>query len=159
MVKRLRHRPFTAVTRVRFPLESLWRHSQVVRHGSATPLSSVQIRLSPLIYSLKLLEIKEFFIYKNKYERGSCMSKGIGGKNNWALFLLLLAGIVLGGFIGELTSGVAGLSWLNYGQSFGFSNPIVLNLGILVITFGLTIKITIASIVGVVLAIIIYRLL
>ena len=24
MVKRLRHRPFTAVTRVRFPLESLW---------------------------------------------------------------------------------------------------------------------------------------
>lgn len=87
------------------------------------------------------------------------MSKGIGGKNNWALFLLLLAGIVLGGFIGELTSGVTGLSWLNYGQSFGFSNPIVLNLGILVITFGLTIKITIASIVGVVLAIIIYRLL
>lgn len=87
------------------------------------------------------------------------MSKGIGGKNNWALFLLLLAGIVLGGFIGELTNGVAGLSWLNYGQSFGFSNPIVLNLGILVITFGLTIKITIASIVGVVLAIIIYRLL
>ena len=87
------------------------------------------------------------------------MSKGIGGKNNWALFLLLLAGIVLGGFIGELTSGVTGLSWLNYVQSFGFSNPIVLNLGILVITFGLTIKITIASIVGVVLAIIIYRLL
>lgn len=87
------------------------------------------------------------------------MSKGIGGKNNWALFLLLLAGIVLGGFIGELTSGVTGLSWLNYGQSFGFSNPIVLNWGILVITFGLTIKITIASIVGVVLAIIIYRLL
>ena len=50
MVKRLRHRPFTAVTRVRFPLESfftkdriyinmvLWRSSQVVRHRSATPL-------------------------------------------------------------------------------------------------------------------------
>ena len=87
------------------------------------------------------------------------MSKGIAGKNNWALFLLLLAGIVLGGFIGSLAAGVPFLSWLNYGQSFGFSNPIVLNLGILVITFGLTIKITIASIVGVVLAIIIYRLL
>ena len=29
------------------------------------------------------------------------MSKGIAGKNNWALFLLLLAGIVLGGFIGS----------------------------------------------------------
>lgn len=87
------------------------------------------------------------------------MSKSITGKNNWALFLLLLAGIVIGGFIGELTKGIAGLSWLNYGQSFGFADPIILNLGILVITFGLTIKITIASIVGVVVAIIIYRLL
>ena len=86
------------------------------------------------------------------------MSRGIAGKNNWALFLLLLAGIVVGGFIGSLTAGVPGLSWLNYGQSFGFANPIVLDLGILVITFGLSIHITIASIIGVLLAIIIYRL-
>lgn len=87
------------------------------------------------------------------------MSKGIAGKNKWALFLLLLSGILLGGFIGELTKGVAGLSWLNFGQSFGFMNPIALDLGILVITFGLNIHITIASIIGVLLAIIIYRLL
>lgn len=40
------------------------------------------------------------------------MSKGIAGKNNWALFLLLLAGIVLGGFIGSLAAGVPFLSWL-----------------------------------------------
>ncbi|MCI8390376.1 MAG: DUF4321 domain-containing protein [Roseburia sp.] len=86
------------------------------------------------------------------------MSKGIAGKNNWALFLLLLSGIMLGGFIGNLTAGIPGLGWLNYGQSFGFASPIVLDLGILVITFGLTIKITIASIVGVLIAIIIYRL-
>lgn len=78
-------------------------------------------------------------------------------KNKWALFLLLLAGIVLGGFIGSLTSGVNALSWLNYGQSFGLQQPIVLDLGILVLTFALTIKITIASIIGVILAIIIYR--
>ena len=83
------------------------------------------------------------------------MSKGIAGKNNWALFLLLLAGIVLGGFIGSLAAGVP----LNYGQTFGFANPIVLDLGILVITFGLSIKITIASIIGVLIAIIIYRFL
>ena len=87
------------------------------------------------------------------------MSKGIAGKNNWALFLLLLTGIVLGGFIGELTKGLSGLGWLNYGQSFGFADPIVLNLGILVISFGLTIKISIASIIGVIIAIFIYRLL
>ena len=75
------------------------------------------------------------------------------------VILILLAGIVLGGFIGNLASGVSFLSWLNYGQTFGFANPIVLDLGILVITFGLSIKITIASIIGVLIAIIIYRLL
>lgn len=85
--------------------------------------------------------------------------KGHVGKNTWALFLLLLAGIVLGGFIGMLAEGVPALSWLSYGQTFGFDNPIVLNLGLLVITFGLNIKITIASILGVVISIIIYRLL
>ncbi len=85
--------------------------------------------------------------------------KGHAEKNTWALFLLLLAGIVLGGFIGMLAEGVPALSWLSYGQTFGFDNPIVLNLGLLVITFGLNIKITIASILGVVISIIIYRLL
>lgn len=85
--------------------------------------------------------------------------KGTRGKNSWALFLLLLTGIVLGGFIGMLSEGVSALSWLSYGQSFGLDKPIILNLGLLVITFGLSIKITIASIIGVVIAIIIYRFL
>lgn len=78
-------------------------------------------------------------------------------KNGWSLFLLLLTGIVLGGFIGWLAKDVAYLSWLNYGQQFGFSEPFNLNLGILKITFGLTIKITMASIIGVLLAIIVYK--
>ena len=85
--------------------------------------------------------------------------KGTGSKNVWALFLLILAGIVLGGFIGMLSESVPALSWLNYGQSFGLDKPIVLNLGLLVITFGLTIKITIASIIGIIAAVIIYRFL
>ena len=85
--------------------------------------------------------------------------KRAGGKNSWALFLLMLAGIVLGGFIGTLTADMPGFAWLNYGQSFGFDNPIVLNLGILVITFALDIKITIASIIGLVISAIIYRFL
>ena len=75
-------------------------------------------------------------------------------KNNWACFLLILAGIVIGGFIGNLLP----VAWLNYGQSFGLSSPVVLDLGILCITFGLSIKITVASIIGIILAVIIYRL-
>ncbi|MCI8567260.1 MAG: DUF4321 domain-containing protein [Lachnospiraceae bacterium] len=79
------------------------------------------------------------------------------GKNNWTLFLLLLAGVVLGGFLGSLAQSVAWLDWLNYGQTFGLQNPIVLELGILVLTFGLTIKITIAGIIGLLVGIIVYR--
>lgn len=78
-------------------------------------------------------------------------------KNAWALALLILCGIVLGGFIGMLTQNIPALSWLNYGQSFGLSSPITLDLGILVISFGLSIKITIASIIGVIVSIIIYK--
>ena len=78
-------------------------------------------------------------------------------KNGWVLLIMLLSGIVLGGFIGMLTANVSCLSRLNYGQSFGLENPIVLDLGLLILTFGLTIHISIASILGVVLAIIIYR--
>ena len=45
--------------------------------------------------------------------------KGAGGKRLGFYFLLLLAGVVLGGFIGELAKGVPALSWLGYGQSLG----------------------------------------
>ena len=78
-------------------------------------------------------------------------------KNGWVLLLMLLSGIVLGGFLGMLTTNVTGLSWLNYGESFGLESPIVMDLGLLVLTFGLRIHISIASIIGVVLAILIYR--
>ena len=42
---------------------------------------------------------------------------------------------------------------------FGLTSPAVLNLGFFVITFGFSIHITIASILGVVIALIVYRLL
>ena len=78
-------------------------------------------------------------------------------KNSWALFLLILAGIVLGGFIGSLASDAGVFGWLGYGQSFGMDSPLVLNLGVLVITFGLSIHITMASIIGVIIAILTYH--
>lgn len=78
-------------------------------------------------------------------------------KNFWVLLLLLLTGIVLGGFFGNMAADIPWLSWLNFGQSFGLDSPLILNLGILVITFGLSIKITMASIIGVAIAILVYR--
>ena len=69
-------------------------------------------------------------------------------RNFWILLIMLLAGIVLGGFMGQMAEGIPWLGWLNFGQSFGLDSPLVVNFGILVITFGLTIKITMASIIG-----------
>ena len=76
----------------------------------------------------------------------------MGRKNFWILLIMLLAGIVLGGFMGQLANGISWLSWLNFGQSFGLDSPLVINFGILVITLGLTIKITMASIIGIAIA-------
>lgn len=78
-------------------------------------------------------------------------------KNSLVFIIFILCGIVIGGLIGELTKGVNWLSWLSYGQSFGFSSPFTLDLGVLQLTMGLMIKINIASIVGIITAIFIYK--
>ncbi|MGL4791206.1 MAG: DUF4321 domain-containing protein [Anaerotignaceae bacterium] len=84
------------------------------------------------------------------------MNKG-SGKSGLLLMFLLLAGVVLGGFLGDCFSNLTYLSWLSYGNSFGLSSPLVLDLGVIVLQFGLTIKFTIAGIIGIVLAAIVYR--
>lgn len=78
-------------------------------------------------------------------------------KNAWVLLLFLLAGVVLGGFVGSMTESVPVLSWLNFGDSFGLDAPFVLNLGILRITLGFTLRITISGLIGMALAVLVYR--
>ncbi len=78
-------------------------------------------------------------------------------KNIWILLVFILAGLVIGGLIGQLAQNIDFLWWLSYGQSFGFSTPIQLDLNIIQLTFGLMLKINIASIIGVIIAILIYR--
>ena len=78
-------------------------------------------------------------------------------KNFWILLIFILSGLVIGGLLGELASHVSWLNWMSFGQSFGLESPIVLNLGVLTLTFAFMIKINIASIIGLALAIFIYR--
>ncbi len=78
-------------------------------------------------------------------------------KNIWILILFILSGIVVGGLLGELASNVSFLSWLSYGEEFGLATPIQLDLNVITLTFGLMFKINIASIIGIVLAIFIYK--
>ena len=78
-------------------------------------------------------------------------------KNIWILVLFIFAGIVVGGLLGELASGIDFLWWLGYGENFGLTEPVVLDLSIISISFGIQFKINIASIIGIAIALFIYR--
>jgi len=82
---------------------------------------------------------------------------GTREKNIWILLIFILSGIVVGGLLGELATNVSWLWWLGYGQEFGISGPVTLDLSIIKISLSLMFKINIASIIGIVIAIVIYR--
>ncbi len=74
-------------------------------------------------------------------------------KVSWTLIILVLIGFVIGRFLGTYFEG----SFLNYGQSFGLDNPLQLNLGFIILTFGIQFQINIASVLGVIIALLIYK--
>lgn len=78
-------------------------------------------------------------------------------KNIWVLLIFILSGLVVGGLLGELASKIDWLWWLGYNQSFGLETPITLNLSVLTITFAMMFKISISSIIGMILAVFIYK--
>ena len=69
------------------------------------------------------------------------------GKKGWICILFILAGLVVGGLLGQLAEGVDFLWWFSYGQEFGMESPLVLDLSVFKLTIGLTININIASII------------
>lgn len=78
-------------------------------------------------------------------------------KNIWILIVFILSGLVIGGLLGELASNVDWLSWLSYSQEFGLRSPIELDLSVVQITFALMFRISVSSIIGMILAIFIYK--
>lgn len=78
-------------------------------------------------------------------------------KSKWLLLVFILSGLVIGGLLGELAKNVGFLWWLGYEQGFGLTEPILLNLNIMSITFGLSFKVNIASIIGMAIGIFIYK--
>ena len=74
-------------------------------------------------------------------------------KSVWILLVFILSGLVIGGLAGN----VSWLWWLSFEQEFGLESPIVLDLNILKLTFGLMFKINIASIIGMIIAVFIYK--
>lgn len=78
-------------------------------------------------------------------------------KSTWIIILFIFAGLVIGGLLGQVASQVDWLNWLSYGQSFGISEPLVLNMNVLSLTFAFSVNINIASIIGLGIAIFLYK--
>lgn len=78
-------------------------------------------------------------------------------KRYWVFLIFLFSGIIIGGLLGELASKVSFLSWLAYGKSFGLTDPLVLDINILKISFGFLVELNVASIVGILIAMLLYK--
>ncbi len=78
-------------------------------------------------------------------------------KNIWILLLFICAGLVIGGLIGEVAGQVDWLNWLSYGREFGLKEPLVLDLNVIKLTFGLIVNLNISSILGLGISLFLYK--
>jgi hypothetical protein len=81
------------------------------------------------------------------------------GENRTGLLIfIILIGAISGRFIGDiLSSNIKVFSFLKTSYSIGTSAPFIIDLKVLSITFGLNFNINIMAILGVILAIILFR--
>lgn len=70
-------------------------------------------------------------------------------------FFLVLIGIVIGTLLASVTATVPALGWLSYALSFGLESPVVLNLSVVRLTFGLSVDLSIAVILCVVVSLVV----
>lgn len=74
-------------------------------------------------------------------------------KSRTLMFVFLLfSGIVVGSLAGEMAAGVPALSWLNFGLRFGLDAPVSLSLGVIALSFGFSINLTVSCIIFVILS-------
>ena len=71
----------------------------------------------------------------------------------WVLFFLIIIGYILGNLIGQHS----GIAFLSYGGAFGLTSPVELNIGFMILTFGLTFNINIAGILGIIIAFVCFK--
>lgn len=83
-------------------------------------------------------------------------------RNPWVLFLLLLAGAMIGSFAGEALAGFPYFSWVSFGGSngyrdlFAFSMHPLLDIRVLKLGFDVSLSVNAGSIVGMILGILVY---
>ncbi|MCR4616892.1 MAG: DUF4321 domain-containing protein [Lachnospiraceae bacterium] len=74
-------------------------------------------------------------------------------KSGWILVLLLIIGFLVGNLLGTYF----GNSFFSYGANFGLENPVELNLGFINLVFGIKFNVTIAGVIGLLVAFLVYK--
>ena len=69
------------------------------------------------------------------------------------IVVLICAGIVAGSLVAELTADIGWLSWLSYALPFGLNPPFTLDMGVISLSLGLWINLSVGVIIFVALAI------
>ncbi|GKU23384.1 DUF4321 domain-containing protein [Clostridium folliculivorans] len=81
-----------------------------------------------------------------------------GSRNVGILIFFIFLGLLLGSLAGEILGDKFGsLKFLKTSYSIGTPTPVALDLKVFLLTIGMSIKINILSIIGVILAIILYK--
>ncbi len=75
----------------------------------------------------------------------------------WLFLIFLFSGIILGGLLGDLAKSIPYLEWLGYGKSFGLTEPLVLDICVLRLSFSVLFELNVASVIGILTAVLIYR--
>jgi len=82
------------------------------------------------------------------------------GRNPWWLLLfVIIAGALLGSVIADAVAGYPVLSFLSRDVRAGIDPPFTFDLRVVTLTFGATLRLNLAILIGIVLAIWIFRLL
>ena len=105
-----------------------------------------------MTYYCNIVEIFSFSLY-------NCIRHYKGGNKVKTIIniLAVFAGIILGGYLGSLALSVPALKFLGYGAELGLTSPLVLDLNVLKLTFGFSVNLNIASILGLIVALFIIK--
>ena len=84
------------------------------------------------------------------------MKVSAGYRSPWLLVILLVLGGVFGSLVGDVLSGTPALGFLGTARSIGL--PVTtLDLDVITLTLGFTVRVNLIGLIGVVLAFLIYR--
>jgi hypothetical protein len=77
------------------------------------------------------------------------------------LLVAIIAGLVIGSLLGELIAQVVSAPWLRdlltRGPTIGLTTPATLDLKLLAVTFGAVFKVNVVGVIGIILAVVIFR--